>query len=72
MQKLTKQQQKVLKFMVQSTKQNGYQPTVREIQQHIGAASPNGAYCHLRALVRKGWIKQNIGSRAWGISQYLK
>lgn len=72
MQKLTKQQQRVLNFMVQSTKKNGYQPTVREIQHHIKASSPNGAYCHLRALVRKGWIKQNIGSRAWGISQYLK
>lgn len=31
-------------------------PTVREIGDEFGIASPNGVICHLTALERKGWI----------------
>lgn len=32
-------------------------PTVREIGNEFGIASPNGVREHLQALVRKGWIE---------------
>lgn len=34
-------------------------PTVREICDAFEIRSPNGVICHLRALVRKGWIERD-------------
>lgn len=52
-QQLTKRQQEILNFILNFHRQNGYWPTVREIQGHFGFRSPNAALGHLRALRRK-------------------
>lgn len=52
-QKLTPRQQEVFDLLVAFIKKNGYPPTARELSELIGAASPNAAAEHLRALRRK-------------------
>jgi SOS-response transcriptional repressor LexA len=62
---LSERQAAVLYFLQSYAKQNGYPPTVREIGQHFGIASPNGVVCHLQALERKGYIhRRRFRSRA--------
>ncbi len=54
---LTKKQETIFNYIKHHIQQNGYPPTVRE----IGAAfkmSEKGAYDHLRAIEKKGYIKR--------------
>jgi repressor LexA len=53
---LTARQQEVFDFIVDFSERHGYWASVRDIQVGIGAASPNGAMCHLVALRKKGYI----------------
>jgi repressor LexA len=63
---LTKQQKAILQFIVRFTREHGYPPTLREIQQNIGTVrSLRGIALHLDALQRKGYIER--GSRARSI-----
>ncbi|WP_407575323.1 LexA family protein [Raoultella terrigena] len=55
-QKLTPRQQEVFDLLVVFIQKHGYPPTARELSDLIGAASPNAAAEHLRALRRKGVI----------------
>ena len=55
---LTQRQQAVLAFIVAYRAEHGYPPTLREIGAHMGIASTNGVADHLRALERKGRIRQ--------------
>jgi repressor LexA len=55
---LTDRQQRVLHFIEQQIKKNGYPPTIREIGRHLGIRSTNGVNDHLNALQRKGYIKR--------------
>jgi len=34
-------------------------PTVREVMEEFGFTSTNGAYCHLLALARKGFLRRD-------------
>jgi SOS-response transcriptional repressor LexA len=44
-------------------------PTVREINDRMGFDSDAGAICHLKALVKKGWItRESSLSRGIGIA----
>ena len=55
--KLTKRQQEILDYIKNYIQTASYPPTVRE----IGGAfeiSEKGAYDHLRAIERKGYIKR--------------
>ncbi|TDQ26714.1 repressor LexA [Raoultella sp. BIGb0149] len=54
--KLTPRQQEVFDLLVAFMQKHGYPPTARELSDLIGAASPNAAAEHLRALRRKGVI----------------
>lgn len=54
--KLTPRQQEVFDLLVAFIQKHGYPPTARELSDLIGAASPNAAAEHLRALCRKGVI----------------
>lgn len=56
LQKLTPRQQEVFDLLVAFITKHGYPPTARELSDLIGAASPNAAAEHLRALRRKGFI----------------
>lgn len=62
---LTEIQTNVLRFICTSI-DAGCPPTIREIGEHFGYASPNGTMCHLRALEKKGWITRRE-NRACGI-----
>ena len=56
--KLTRRQQDVYKFIRDKIRGRGYGPTVREIAEQFGINSPNGVVCHLKALVKKGFISR--------------
>jgi repressor LexA len=55
---LTKRQHAVYDFIRDKIKNRGYGPTVREIGDEFGIASPNGVMCHLKALEKKGLISR--------------
>ena len=52
----TDRQREVFDFIRERSQMSG--PTIREIMQHFGFTSPNGAMCHIRALERKGLIRR--------------
>ncbi len=65
METLTERQRQVYKFIRDKIRKRGYGPTVREIGEHFGIASPNGVMCHLKALEKKGLITREANmSRA--------
>jgi repressor LexA len=65
MENLTKRQRHVYEFLRDKIRKRGYGPTVREIGDHFGIASPNGVMCHLKALEKKGLITREANmSRA--------
>ena len=53
---LTDRQKDVYEFVRDKIRNRGYGPTVREIGEEFGIASPNGVMCHLKALEKKGVI----------------
>ena len=53
---LTPRQRDVYKFIREKIRGRGYGPTVREIATRFDINSPNGVVCHLKALVKKGFI----------------
>jgi len=59
---LTSRQQEVLVYLVQYTLEHLYQPTIREIVQHLGVSSNNGVYEHLKALEKKGYVVLKTGN----------
>src|SRR5947208_5047337 len=56
---LTKRQQEIWEFLVQYVDAHGYPPTVREIGQKVGLASPSTVHAHLANLERAGLIKRD-------------
>ena len=61
MKKLTPKQQQVLAWVEESIQKTGQAPTVRELQEKLGCASPMGAVSHLDALEAKGYITKLDG-----------
>lgn len=53
---LTDAQQMVLSAIESHIADRGIPPSVRELQEDFGFKSPNGVACHIRALVRKGYL----------------
>jgi repressor LexA len=58
-QRLTKRQQEIWEFLVEYVEAHGYPPTVREIGEHVGLASPSTVHAHLANLERAGLIKRD-------------
>ena len=56
MKEMTGKQREVYDFICQAISGNGYPPTVREIGENF-SISVKGAYDHLKAIERKGFIK---------------
>lgn len=56
MKPLTDKQDNVYKFIVNSMKERGMPPTIREIGDEFGITA-KGAYDHLKAIEKKGFIK---------------
>jgi repressor LexA len=61
MKKLTPKQQQVLTWVEEAIQQTGQAPTIRELQEKLGCASPMGAVSHLDALEAKGYITKLDG-----------
>jgi len=56
---LTGKQREILEYITGQVRQ-GCPPTLRQIGETFGIRSTNGVRCHLRALVRKGFIKRSF------------
>ena len=56
---LTKRQQQVLDVVEQYIEENGYPPTVREIGDAVGLASPSTVHAHLKALEQSGALRRD-------------
>lgn len=53
---LTRQQFRILRYIVESVRQRGRAPTNKEINQKFGFSSPNAVNRHLKALDAKDYI----------------
>lgn len=60
---LTDRQSVILSFIREFASEKGYPPTIPEIQEEFGIRSPNGVNNHIKALIRKGYLKRD-SSRA--------
>ena len=56
---LTGRQQEIWKFLTDYVDGHGYPPTVREIGEAVGLASPSTVHAHLANLERAGLIKRD-------------
>jgi len=56
---LTKREREIWEFLVQYVDAHGYPPTVREIGEKVGLASPSTVHAHLANLERAGLIKRD-------------
>jgi repressor LexA len=56
---LTGRQQEIWKFLTDYVDEHGYPPTVREIGEAVGLASPSTVHAHLANLERAGLIKRD-------------
>ena len=56
---LTGRQQEIWKFLTEYVDEHGYPPTVREIGEAVGLASPSTVHAHLANLERAGLIKRD-------------
>jgi repressor LexA len=56
---LTARQQEIWQFLVDYVDQHGYPPTVREIGQAVGLASPSTVHAHLANLERAGLLRRD-------------
>lgn len=52
-------QKKVLDFILSTVEGRGYPPSVREIADAVGLASPSTVHAHLEALQTKGYIRKD-------------
>lgn len=55
----TARQLAIYEFILEEIAENFCPPTVRMIQERFGISSPNGVCGHLRALVRKGYLRRS-------------
>ncbi|MEI7592814.1 MAG: transcriptional repressor LexA [Actinomycetes bacterium] len=58
-QPLTARQQQILDFIESQTNDRGYPPSVREIGEAVGLASPSTVHSHLASLQRLGYLRRD-------------
>ncbi len=56
---LTDRQREIWDFLVRYVESHGYPPTVREIGQEVGLASPSTVHAHLANLERAGMLRRD-------------
>jgi repressor LexA len=56
---LTGRQQEIWDFLVEYVDRHGYPPTVREIGERVGLASPSTVHAHLANLERAGYLRRD-------------
>lgn len=66
--KLTQRQQDVFNFVQSYLKENGYVPSLKDIQIHFSWKSRAAALWHMKALCEKGFISNSNGrARAYRV-----
>ena len=58
-QMLTQRQREIYDFVVRYADRHGYPPTVREIGEAVGLASPSTVHAHLANLERAGYLRRD-------------
>jgi SOS-response transcriptional repressor LexA len=58
---LTEKQAEVFRFIYDTARDRGYQPSVRELMERFDWLSPRAVTAHLAALRRKGWVSPGAG-----------
>jgi len=71
MEDLSPRQRDVLDYIQSTIAQQGLPPTYREIGDALGISSTNGVADHVKALIRKGYIKKADRSASGGIARGL-
>src|SRR4051794_19636130 len=56
---LTERQQQIWNYLVEYVDGHGYPPTVREIGEQVGLASPSTVHAHLANLERAGLLRRD-------------
>ncbi len=56
---LTTRRRQILEMIEQSTRDNGYPPSVREIGEAVGLTSPSTVHSHLNILERMGYLRRD-------------
>jgi len=56
---LTGRQQEIWDFLVEYVDRHGYPPTVREVGEKVGLASPSTVHAHLANLERAGYLRRD-------------
>jgi len=56
---LTDRQQQIWNYLVEYVDRHGYPPTVREIGERVGLASPSTVHAHLANLERAGLLRRD-------------
>jgi repressor LexA len=56
---LTERQQQIWNYLVEYVDAHGYPPTVREIGEEVGLASPSTVHAHLANLERSGLLRRD-------------
>jgi repressor LexA len=56
---LSKRQAEIFDFVVKYADKHGYPPTVREIGEAVGLASPSTVHAHLANLERAGYVRRD-------------
>ena len=56
---LTGRQQEIWEFLAEYVGEHGYPPTVREIGESVGLASPSTVHAHLANLERAGYLRRD-------------
>lgn len=59
---ISNRQRQVLEYIAEYSEINGYPPSVRDIGEHVGLASPSTVFTHLTSLENKGFIKKQKDS----------
>ena len=52
-------QKRILEFILATVQGRGYPPSVREIADAVGLASPSTVHAHLEALQKKGYLRKD-------------
>ena len=69
MKKLTNAQEVIYRFILREQEKNGYPPTVREICEGVGLASPASVHRYLRILTEQGLLANDRNKkRAYAVS----
>lgn len=63
MKQLTTKQAAILNYIMDCVEQNGYPPSIRQVQTQFGIGTVRGAVIHLDALKQKGYITRGREAR---------